>query len=158
MNILDRKTLFTVLLLAILSYALGHFVLLNSQVDPALLLALGIIIGGIASAFASSTGNTGSSSISGSVETTTLYVGNLPYRANEQVVRDLFEEKGRVFSVRLLKDKNTGKRRGFGFVEMPQPDALKAINELNESEFQQRTLKVREAKQKQESLTTNDHD
>ncbi|MCO7191171.1 MULTISPECIES: RNA-binding protein [unclassified Pseudoalteromonas] len=157
MNILDRKTLFTVLLLAILSYALGHFVLLNSQIDPALLLALGIIIGGIASAFASSTGNTGSD-VSGTVETTTLYVGNLPYRANEQVVRDLFEEKGQVFSVRLLKDKNTGKRRGFGFVEMPQPDALRAINELNESEFQQRTLKVREAKQKQESLTTNDQD
>ncbi|AZZ96853.1 RNA-binding protein [Pseudoalteromonas sp. R3] len=157
MNILDRKTLFTVLLLAILSYALGHFVLVNSQIDPALLLALGIVIGGVASAFASSTGNTGSDS-SNSVETTTLYVGNLPYRANEQVVRDLFEEKGRVFSVRLLKDKNTGKRRGFGFVEMPEPDALKAINELNESEFQQRTLKVREAKQKQESLTTNDQD
>ncbi|QTL36831.1 MULTISPECIES: RNA recognition motif domain-containing protein [Pseudoalteromonas] len=157
MNILDRKTLFTVLLLAILSYALGHFVLVNSQIDPALLLALGIVIGGVASAFASSTGNTGSDN-STSVETTTLYVGNLPYRANEQVVRDLFEKKGRVFSVRLLKDKNTGKRRGFGFVEMPEPDALKAINELNESEFQQRTLKVREAKQKQESLTTNDQD
>ncbi|MCG7537737.1 RNA-binding protein [Pseudoalteromonas sp. OOF1S-7] len=157
MNILDRKTLITVLLLAILSYALGHFVLVNSQIDPALLLALGIVIGGVASAFASSTGNTGSDN-STSVETTTLYVGNLPYRANEQVVRDLFEEKGRVFSVRLLKDKNTGKRRGFGFVEMPEPDALKAINELNESEFQQRTLKVREAKQKQEPLTTNDQD
>ncbi|WP_125784389.1 RNA recognition motif domain-containing protein [Pseudoalteromonas rubra] len=157
MNIIDRKTLFTVLLLAILSYALGHFVLVNSQIDPALLLALGIVIGGVASAFASSTGNTGSDN-STSVETTTLYVGNLPYRANEQVVRDLFEKKGRVFSVRLLKDKNTGKRRGFGFVEMPEPDALKAINELNESEFQQRTLKVREAKQKQESLTTNDQD
>ncbi|MCF2911106.1 RNA-binding protein [Pseudoalteromonas sp. DL2-H2.2] len=157
MNILDRKTLITVLLLAILSYALGHFVLVNSQIDPALLLALGIVIGGLASAFASSTGNTGSD-ISTSVETTTLYVGNLPYRANEQVVRDLFEKKGRVFSVRLLKDKNTGKRRGFGFVEMPEPDALKAINELNESEFQQRTLKVREAKQKQESLTANDQD
>ncbi len=85
------------------------------------------------------------------VKTKTLYVGNLPYRANEGVVRALFEEQGKVFNVRLLKDKNTGKRRGFGFVEMAEADADKAINQLNDSEFQQRTLKVREAKQKQEN-------
>ena len=87
----------------------------------------------------------------GQVKTKTLYVGNLPYRANEGVVRALFEEQGKVFNVRLLKDKNTGKRRGFGFVEMAEADADKAINQLNDSEFQQRTLKVREAKQKQEN-------
>ena len=85
------------------------------------------------------------------VKTKTLYVGNLPYRANEGVVRALFEEQGKVFNVRLLKDKNTGKRRGFGFVEMAEADADNAINQLNDSEFQQRTLKVREAKQKQEN-------
>jgi len=78
----------------------------------------------------------------------TLYVGNLPYRANEHVVRKLFEEQGKVFSVRLMKDRQTGKRRGFGFVEMAEADATKAIKALNESEFQQRTLKVREAKEK----------
>lgn len=84
------------------------------------------------------------------VKTKTLYVGNLPYRANEGVVRALFEEQGKVFNVRLLKDKNTGKRRGFGFVEMAELDADNAIAKLNDSEFQQRTLKVREAKQKQD--------
>lgn len=62
----------------------------------------------------------------------------------------LFEEQGKVFNVRLLKDKNTGKRRGFGFVEMAESDADNAITKLNDSEFQQRTLKVREAKQKQD--------
>lgn len=85
------------------------------------------------------------------VKTKTLYVGNLPYKANESVVRELFSEQGRVFNVRLLKDKNTGKRRGFGFVEMAESDAEKAISALNEKEFQQRTLKVRAAKQKPES-------
>ena len=65
------------------------------------------------------------------------------------------EEQGKVFNVRLLKDKNTGKRRGFGFVEMAETDADKAINQLNDSEFQQRTLKVREAKQKQEGEASN---
>ncbi|WP_085300709.1 RNA recognition motif domain-containing protein [Cognaticolwellia mytili] len=81
---------------------------------------------------------------------TTLYVGNLPYRANEAAVRELFSEYGQVQSVRLMKDKHTGKRRGFGFVEISSPDASKAISELNDSEFQQRTLKVREAKERPE--------
>jgi hypothetical protein len=78
----------------------------------------------------------------------TLYVGNLPYRANEAAVRELFSEYGQVQSVRLMKDKHTGKRRGFGFVEISAGDTDKAIEALNDSEFQQRTLKVREAKER----------
>ncbi|WP_068547215.1 RNA recognition motif domain-containing protein [Thalassotalea crassostreae] len=80
----------------------------------------------------------------------TLYVGNLPYRANESAVRELFSEHGFVHSVRLMKDKHTGKRRGFGFVEIAAADASNAIETLNDSEFQQRTLKVREAKERPE--------
>jgi RNA recognition motif-containing protein len=80
----------------------------------------------------------------------TLYVGNLPYRANETAVRELFSEHGSVHSVRLMKDKHTGKRRGFGFVEMAADDLDKAIASLNDTEFQQRTLKVREAKDRPE--------
>ena len=83
-------------------------------------------------------------------EVSTLYVGNLPYRANEGAVRALFSEYGNVHSVRLMKDKHTGKRRGFGFVEMSASDADNAVNQLNDSEFQQRTLKVREAKERPE--------
>ena len=85
-----------------------------------------------------------------SQETCTLYVGNLPYRANEIAVRELFAEQGLVISVRLMKDKATGKRRGFGFVEMPVADAAKAIAALNDKEYQQRTLKVREANDKRD--------
>lgn len=81
-------------------------------------------------------------------DVSTLYVGNLPYRANEGAVRALFSEHGNVHSVRLMKDKHTGKRRGFGFVEMSASDAGTAIKKLNDSEFQQRTLKVREAKER----------
>lgn len=83
-------------------------------------------------------------------EVKTLYVGNLPYRANETAVRELFSQYGQVQSVRLMKDKHTGKRRGFGFVEISAADADEAISELNDSEFQQRTLKVREAKERPE--------
>ncbi len=82
------------------------------------------------------------------VPSRTLYVGNLPYRANEAAVRKLFSSHGHVLSVRLMKDRNTGKRRGFGFVEMAANDAVSAITALNESEYQERTLKVREAKEK----------
>jgi len=83
-------------------------------------------------------------------EVKTLYVGNLPYRANESSVRELFSEHGQVHSVRLMKDKHTGKRRGFGFVEMSANDADNAVSSLNDTEFQQRTLKVREAKDRPE--------
>jgi RNA recognition motif-containing protein len=85
----------------------------------------------------------------------TLYVGNLPYRANESAVRALFSDYGNVHSVRLMKDKHTGKRRGFGFVEMSSDDVNDAIAKLNDSEFQQRTLKVREAKDRPEQASDN---
>ena len=88
----------------------------------------------------------------------TLYVGNLPYRANETSVRELFSEHGSVHSVRLMKDKHTGKRRGFGFVEMAADDLDKAISALNDTEFQQRTLKVREAKERPERTEDNNQD
>lgn len=75
----------------------------------------------------------------------TIYIGNLPYRANENDVTSLFSKHGEVFAVRLMKDKRTGKRRGFGFVVMSAADAPAAIEALNNSGFGDRTLKVREA-------------
>ncbi|WP_047049504.1 RNA recognition motif domain-containing protein [Vibrio mexicanus] len=75
--------------------------------------------------------------------TKTLYVGNLPYKANESHVRELFAKHGEVFAVRLMKDKRTGKRRGFGFVVMAASDVDNAIKALNEQDYMQRTLKVR---------------
>ncbi|GAD81376.1 putative RNA-binding protein [Vibrio ezurae NBRC 102218] len=76
-------------------------------------------------------------------ENTTLYVGNLSYKASESHVKELFEEYGTVYSVRLMKDKRTGKRRGFGFVEVGHDDADSMIAKLNEYEYMQRTIKVR---------------
>ncbi|PAS09327.1 RNA recognition motif domain-containing protein [Vibrio cholerae] len=75
--------------------------------------------------------------------TKTLYVGNLPYKANESHVKELFAEYGEVFAVRLMKDKRTGKRRGFGFVVIAAGQAQTAIDALNEKEYMQRTLKIR---------------
>ncbi len=77
---------------------------------------------------------------------TTLYVGNLPYRANEAEVKTLFEQFGAVNSVRLVRDRKTGRRKGFGFVEISEGGAQQALAKLNDATFQERTLKVREAK------------
>ncbi|ASM52625.1 hypothetical protein PNIG_a0293 [Pseudoalteromonas nigrifaciens] len=145
MKLPDQKSFILSVILAVVGFVIVKFALESLELDPALLFAVGLLIGGIVIAAMSSDGV-----VEAEVKTKTLYVGNLPYRANEGVVRALFEEQGKVFNVRLLKDKNTGKRRGFGFVEMAQADADNAIAQLNDSEFQQRTLKVREAKQKQE--------
>ena len=78
----------------------------------------------------------------------TLYVGNLPYRVNEGNVQQLFSRFSRVYSVRLMRDRKTGKRKGYGFVEVDSMSAEKAIGQLNDSTFEDRTLKVRLANQK----------
>ena len=75
-----------------------------------------------------------------------IYVGNLSYEASEQEVSDLFEQYGEVRSVRLIKDRETGRARGFGFVEMGADAADKAIEALEGQMFLGRNLKVNEAK------------
>lgn len=150
MNPTQQKSLFIVLAIAIIGYFAANALLADSSLNLGATFSIGTLIGGFI-ATVMSTSNATTQSDNAEVKTKTLYVGNLPYKANESVVRELFSEQGRVFNVRLLKDKNTGKRRGFGFVEMAEADADKAIAALNEKEFQQRTLKVRAAKQKPET-------
>jgi len=76
---------------------------------------------------------------------TKMYVGNLPFTANEDSVRALFAEFGAVQSVALVNDRETGRPRGFGFVEMSSGDAAKAMQSLNGKDFGGRPLKVNEA-------------
>ncbi len=73
-----------------------------------------------------------------------LYVGNLPFSATEDSLRDLFTEHGEVLSLNLITDRDTGRPRGFGFVEMENADA--AIAALDGTEFEGRNLKVNVAK------------
>jgi RNA recognition motif-containing protein len=76
---------------------------------------------------------------------TKIYVGNLPFSATESEVRDLFAQHGTVDSVALPTDRETGRPRGFGFVEMPQADAQKAMQALNGFNMGGRPLRVNEA-------------
>jgi len=76
-----------------------------------------------------------------------LYVGNLPYSANEQTLRDLFSQCGTVESLNLITDRDTGRPKGFAFVEMSSDEeAEKAIADLNETDCQGRAMRVSEAR------------
>jgi RNA recognition motif-containing protein len=77
-----------------------------------------------------------------------IYVGNLPFTASEADVRALFSQHGAVESVSLPTDRETGRPRGFGFVEMSQADAAKAIQSLNGYNMGGRPLRVNEAQDK----------
>jgi RNA recognition motif-containing protein len=79
---------------------------------------------------------------------TTLYVGNLPFSATEAEVRELFEQHGTVESVNLINDRETGRPRGFGFVDMSADDAQKAIAGLNGFAMNGRPLRVNEARER----------
>jgi RNA recognition motif-containing protein len=74
-----------------------------------------------------------------------IYVGNLPFTADEAAVRTLFSQHGAVTSVALPVDRDTGRPRGFGFVEMAQEDAARAIQALNGYSMGGRPLRVNEA-------------
>ena len=82
---------------------------------------------------------------------TKLFVGNLPFSATEQSVRALFEPHGTIDSLALINDRDTGRPRGFGFIEMPSADASKAMQALNGKDFEGRALKVNEAQSKERS-------
>ena len=77
-----------------------------------------------------------------------IYVGNLPWSATEDQVRNLFAAYGTVSSVNLVSDRETGRARGFGFVEMAAADAPAAIQALDGSTMDGRSLKVNEAQPK----------
>ena len=79
----------------------------------------------------------------------TIYVGNLPFSATEDQVRETFAKHGNVLSVKLISDRETGRPRGFGFVEMEVAEADAAVQELNGKDFGGRTLRVNEARERE---------
>jgi len=78
-----------------------------------------------------------------------IYVGNLSWNSSEADLRELFSSVGEVHSVAVITDRDTGRSRGFGFVEMDDADAAKAISQLNGRELDQRALRVNEAQDRE---------
>src|ERR1700691_1776023 len=79
---------------------------------------------------------------------TKMYVGNLPFSMDESAVRALFENHGALQSVALINDRDTGRPRGFGFVEMASSDAARAMQSRNGHDVEGRALKVNEAQER----------
>ncbi len=74
-----------------------------------------------------------------------MYVGNLAFQSTEDDIQQLFGEFGEVLSVNLITDRETGRSRGFAFVEMPADNAKTAMDSLNGTELDGRSLRVNEA-------------
>ena len=79
-----------------------------------------------------------------------IYVGNLSYQTTENELASLFEQAGQVESVNIITDRDTGRSKGFGFVEMGDDDAEKAIAQFNGQELNGRALTVNEARPREE--------
>ena len=79
------------------------------------------------------------------MSTKKIFVGNLPFTATQDEVRELFAAHGTVHEVKLINDRETGRPRGFGFVEMDTDGATTAMRELDGKEFGGRDLRVNEA-------------
>jgi cold-inducible RNA-binding protein len=79
-----------------------------------------------------------------------LYVGNLSYQTTENDLRSLFEQAGPVESVNIITDRDTGRSKGFGFVEMSNEDGNKAIEQFNGTELNGRAINVNEARPREE--------
>ncbi len=82
------------------------------------------------------------------MSTKRLYVGNLPFDATQEAVRAAFEAHGTVHDVSLVTDRDTGRPRGFAFVEMDEQGAKAAIEALDSTDFGGRDLKVNEARER----------
>ena len=76
-----------------------------------------------------------------------IFVGNLPFSATDQVLQETFAQYGTVESAKVITDRMSGRSKGFGFVEMVnEADAMKAVEQLNNTDFQGRKLTVSEAR------------
>lgn len=78
-----------------------------------------------------------------------IFVGNLPFSATEAEIRELFEAHGTVHSVKLITHRDTGRPRGFGFVEMDEAEATQAMEALNNTDFGGRNLHVDLARERE---------
>ena len=80
----------------------------------------------------------------------TLYVGNLPWSTTESILSETFQAHGNVLSSRIITDKETGRSRGFGFVEVDDADADKMIAAMNDTDYDGRQIVVNEAKPREQ--------
>jgi len=87
-----------------------------------------------------------------------IYISNLSFRVEDSDLKQLFEEYGEVSSAKVITDRNSGRSRGFGFVEMPDNEAAqKAITELNQADYDGKTINVNEARPREDKPARSSH-
>ncbi|HPN84167.1 MAG TPA: RNA-binding protein [Victivallales bacterium] len=86
-----------------------------------------------------------------------MFVGNLPYSMDDAKLSELFSQFGNVEKAKIIKDRDTGRSKGFGFVTMSDDEAQKAIAELNGKDIEGRSIKVNEARPKEDRPPRRDN-
>jgi len=146
------KLLAAAVLLALAGYAAGTALDLSAMPVASVLavgLLLGCIIGGALVALAPKP-SVRAASTADSGENGNIYVGNLPFNAGEDDVRNIFSPYGEVIDIRLVQDRRSKRFKGYGFVEMSAAGAKTAIENLDGTDYAGRTLRINEAKKKGE--------
>lgn len=142
------KLLAAAIVLALLGY-LGGRLLGIASFPVASLFSTGLLIGCLVGGLLVALAPARLSSAEREAETGSVYVGNLPFNAGEEDVKNLFAPYGEVIDVRLVKDRRSRRPKGYGFVEMSRQDARAAIAQLDGTEYAGRTLRVNEGKKKE---------
>jgi len=138
---------------AIAASLVGYYVLsaMNPQGVPvASLFATGITLGTIFGGLLVALAPKSSAAAKVASSSSNLYVGNLPFNAGSDDVKNLFSPYGEVIDIRLVKDRRSKRFKGYGFVEMDAAGAESAIKQLDGADYAGRTLRVNEAKKKGE--------
>lgn len=133
--------------LGLIGYFVGPMVGLNQDIPVGSVLASGLTLGFLLGAWMFGGGSGFKSKVKHD-NTNVLYVGNIPFKANEEEIQRLFEAYGSVKSVRLVRGGPSRRPKGYGFVEMATAGDVKAALALNGEDFAGRKLRVNEAKDK----------
>ena len=149
-NLCLMKLLLAAVLLALVGYFAGTALDLSGMPVASVLavgLLLGCVLGGLLVVLAPKS-TTSSASTSDGAESGNIYVGNLPFNAGEDDVKNIFSPYGEVIDIRLVKDRRSKRFKGYGFVEMSAAGAKAAIENLDGTDYAGRTLRINEAKKK----------
>jgi len=141
------------LIAALVSSIVGYFIL--AAIDPqgvpaASLFATGMLLGALFGGILTALVHKPASATAEEPASSNIYVGNLPFNAGQDDVKNLFSPYGQVLDIRLVRDRRSKRFKGYGFVEMDSAGAKAAIEQLDGADYAGRTLRVNAAKRKGE--------
>lgn len=146
--------LIKLLVAALVASLVGYFIVaaINPQDVPAAsLFATGMLLGALFGGILTALMHKPAAVATEETTSSNIYVGNLPFNAGQDDVKNLFSPYGEVIDIRLVRDRRSKRFKGYGFVEMDSAGAAAAIKQLDGADYAGRTLRVNEAKKKGEA-------